>query len=85
MRRQQMTESRTCRVCDVRGIVHLDKDPAEGPTVNPVVECPVCGRTWIAAGTQHLLTVNTDSSPEELEASIQAFVDQMRAGWESDA
>lgn len=73
-----MTESRTCRVCDVRGIVHLDKDPAEGPTVNPVVECPQCGRTWIAAGTQHLLTVNTDSSPEELEASIQAFVDQLR-------
>ena len=73
-----MTESRTCRVCDVRGIVHLDKDPAEGPTVNPVVECPVCGRTWIAAGMQHLLTVTTDTSPEELEASIQAFVDQLR-------
>jgi len=79
-----MTDSRTCRVCDVRGMVHLDRDPVEGPTVDPVVECPVCGRTWIAAGTQHVLKISADSSPEEVEASIQAMVEQMRESWTHD-
>ena len=74
-----MTEARTCRVCDVPGMVHLDKDPAEGPTVNPVVECPVCGRTWIAQGTQSVLKVPPDGTEEEVEASIAAMVEQIRA------
>ena len=33
-----MTDARRCHICDVPGMVHLDRDPAEGPTVNPAVE-----------------------------------------------
>jgi hypothetical protein len=60
-------------------MVHLDTDPAEGPTVNPVVERPVCGRTWIAAGTQYLFDLSADSTAEELEAAAQAILEQIGA------
>jgi hypothetical protein len=38
----------------------------------------------IAAGTQHLLPISPESSPEEVEASIQAMVEQMRESWTKD-
>jgi hypothetical protein len=72
-----VTEARTCRVCDVPGMVHLDRDPAEGPTVDPVVECPLCGRTWIAQGTQHLFKIDADGSAEDFEA----IAEMIRASW----
>ena len=60
-------------------MVHLDKDPAVGPTVNPVVECPLCGRTWIAAGTQFLLKVPVNGTDQEQDAAIEAIVEQIQA------
>ena len=72
-----MTEARTCRVCDVRGMVHLDRDPADGPTVNPLVECPKCGRQWIATGTQWLGSPPVDATEEEFLAWCAAFAQQI--------
>jgi len=72
-----MTDSRRCRVCDAPGLVHLDRDPAEGPTVNPVVECPKCGREWIAHGVQHLWRPPVDATEEELEVWCTEFARQI--------
>ena len=72
-----MTDSRRCRVCDAPGLVHLDRDPAEGPTVNPVVECPKCGREWIAHGVQHLWRPPDDATEDELEVWCAEFARQI--------
>jgi len=72
-----MTDARRCHVCDVPGMVHLDRDPAEGPTVNPAVECPSCGREWIAQGTQWLGKPPVDGTEEELLAWCTAFAQQI--------
>ena len=72
-----MTDTRTCRVCEVTGMVHLDTDPADGPTVNPLVECPVCGKTWIEQGTQWLGRPPLDATEEEFVAWCTEFARQI--------
>jgi hypothetical protein len=64
-------------------LVHLDRDPAEGPTVNPVVERPNCGREWIARGVQHLRRPPDDATEEELLVWCAEFVRQIQDAAES--
>jgi hypothetical protein len=66
-----MSDGRTCVVCGVRGLVHLDREPEEGPTVDPLVECPVCSRTWIAEGTQWYFQITEEITDEELEEIVK--------------
>jgi hypothetical protein len=71
-----MSDGRTCAVCGVRGIVYLDRAPEDGPTVNPLVECPNCARTWTAKGTQHAFKITDETTDEELEELVR----RMREG-----
>ena len=72
-----MSDARRCSVCDMPGTVYLDREPADGPTIDPVVECPVCAQTWVANGVQHAWKVGPDTTIEELEAIVELMRESM--------
>jgi hypothetical protein len=69
-----MSDGRTCDVCGVRGLVHLEREPEDGPTVNPVVECPNCGRSWIAEGRACFFKITDETTEEELEEIVKEIL-----------